>query len=97
MVVVVVSWMDMLARGLAHDGARVRHHDGARDGAEVVDGSTDVSRSPGRCPGNRDTPAKFYWVRDSGHTRYRLKGNGVTFPASHQAFQTEVAVRDAKR
>ena len=43
-------------------------------------------------PGFRDAPAKFYMVRASGHTRYCLKGNGVTFPASHQVFPTKVAV-----
>ena len=43
-------------------------------------------------PGIRDAPAKFYMVRASGHTRYCLKGNGVTFPASHQVFPTEVVV-----
>ena len=43
-------------------------------------------------PGFRDAPAKFYMVRASGHTRYCLKGNGVTFPASHQVFPTEVVV-----
>jgi hypothetical protein len=43
-------------------------------------------------PGFRDAPAKFYMVRASGHTRYCLKGNVVTFPASHQVFPTKVAV-----
>ena len=59
-------------------------------------GRKDVSRSQGRCPGNRDTPLEFHRSRASGRAIYRLKGNGVSYsavPSSPAAGQVENRVR----
>ena len=63
-------------------------------------GRKDVSRSQGRCPGNRDTPLEFHRNRARGRAIYRLKGNGVSYsavPSSPAAGQAENRQRSANR